>query len=79
MCNEYDTAFEYKKYTFCTTTLQAIACWDGIIKLPADGKLTLSEYQNVSSGVDPAVREKCRENLRHDQKDCGSPSGMTIY
>ena len=52
-----------------TTTLQAIAYWDGIIKLPADGKLTLSEYQNLSSGVDPAVREKCRENLRHDQKD----------
>ena len=60
-----------------TTTLQAIAYWDGIIKLPADGKLTLSEYKSLASAVDPITREKCRESMSHDKKDCGSPNGMT--
>ncbi len=60
-----------------TTTLQAIAHWDGISELPADGKLTLSEYKTLASMVDSAAREKFREHLCHDQRDCGTPTGMT--
>ena len=58
------------------STLEAIADWDGVTDLPQNGKLKLSEYQPLSSAVDPKLREIHRKRGVQDQKNIGSPNSM---
>lgn len=59
-----------------SSTLEAIADWDGVTDLPENGKLKLSEYQQLSSTVDPKLREIHRAKSIQDQKNKGSPNSM---
>lgn len=59
-----------------TSTLEAVADWDGVTQLPNNGKLKLSEYQRLSSSVDPVFRERHRKRGVQDQQNTGSPHSM---